>query len=148
MRKADFVGGALLLVFALAMIFIVVPTGNVKGVWHGLSPFFYPVVMLAGIAAGSIGLLFQAWRKPQLYEGEPNPMSIERLGFFALICMIVLGGVMVTAWLGIWVGGPLLIGSSMVFMGERNPFRIVPVSIAPVIVAYLLVTWVLHSPLP
>jgi hypothetical protein len=147
-RKADFVGGVLFFVFALAMIFFVVPAGSSGGVWHGLSPFFYPVVMLTGIAAASIGLLLQAWRKPRLYEGDRNPMSFERLGFFALICTIVLGGVLVTDWLGFWFGCPLLIGASMVFMGERNPFRIIPVSFAPVIVTYVLVTWVLHSPLP
>ena len=148
MRKADIIGAVLFLAFALAVGVGVLRTEGGDGVWHGMSPYFYPMVMLAGIAFGSVGLLWQAWRNSASYEGEQNPLTKERLGFFCLICVIVLVGVWVTSWLGIWVGGPLLIGASMLFMGERRPLRIVPVAILPVVVAYLIVTYVLHSPLP
>ncbi|MCB1742571.1 MAG: tripartite tricarboxylate transporter TctB family protein [Gammaproteobacteria bacterium] len=148
MRKADIVGGLLFLSFALVMIFVVIPMENSGGVWHGLSPYFYPMVMLVGIAIASVGLVLQAWRKPELYRDEPNPLTRERLGFFLLISAIVLAGVLLTGKFGIWVGGPALIAGCMLFMGERKLDLIVPVSLVPVVIAYLLITHVLRSPLP
>lgn len=147
MRKIDIYAAIALLGFVALMAFVVIPGENAEGVWYGLSPYFYPMVMLAGIAVSCIGLLVQALTRPHLYDDQPNPISLSQFGFFALSIAIVLAGVLIIDRFGFWLGGPLLIAAMMIFMGERNPLRILPVSILTVAAAWALVTWGLKTPL-
>ena len=148
MRKVDVFAGVGLLVFVAVMAFIVVPRENVGGIWHGLSPYFYPMVMLGGIALGSVGLLVQALTKPKMYEDQPNPITWEELGFFLLIGAIVFAGVLIIHRFGMWVGGPLLIAATMIFMGELRPVRIALVALLTVAATHLVIAYALQIPLP
>ena len=148
MRTVDLIAGAGLLIFCTLLAFVVIPAENSEGVWYGLSPYFYPMVMIAGVALSSIGLLAQAATKPKLYEDQPNPLTWWQLGCFALVCVIILAGVLAIDWFGVWIGGPLLIAAVMLFMGERDPLRILPVSLITVAIVYAIVTYGLRIPLP
>jgi hypothetical protein len=148
MRKVDLAAGVLLLAFVGAMLFIVIPMEDEGGTWHGLSPYFFPVVMLFGVAVSTVGLLFQALTKPALYEDQPNPLSWSDLGFFLLISAIILVCTIIMHRFGTWIGGILMIACAMLYMGERNPLRIVPTAVITVAIAQAIATYGLQTPLP
>jgi len=148
MRVVDLIAGVGLLSFVAVMAFVIIPAENSEGIWHGLSPYFYPMLMLVGIAASSVGLVLQAAFKKQLYEDQPNSLSWWQLGCFLLLGVVILACVLVIDWAGMWVGGPLLIASAMIFMGERSPLVIVPTGFATVAVVHVIVTYGLKIPLP
>lgn len=149
MRRIDIIVGAGLLVFVAVMTMIVIPRESGDGAWHGLSPYFYPSVMLAGVALSSVGLLVQALTSPSSYEDQPKtPITWAEFGFFMLICVIILGAVLVMHWFGTWAGGIVLIAGTMIFMGCLNPLRIAAVALPTLALNYALVTWVLKIPLP
>lgn len=148
MRKVDLAAGVLLLAFVGVMLFIVIPLEDEGGKWHGLSPYFFPVVMLIGVAVSCVGLLFQALTKPSMYADQPNPLTWSDLGFFLLISAIILVSTLVIHRYGTWIGGPLMIAAAMLFMGERNPIRIVPTAIITVAAAQAIATYGLQTPLP
>jgi len=147
MRRIDIVAAIGLLCFVALMVFVIIPRENSGGVWHGLSPYFYPVVTLAGIAVSSVGLLVQALTRADLYEDQPNPLSLAQFGFFLLSMVIIVSGAALIGRFGFLIGGPLLIAVTMIFMGERNPLRIVPVSVLTVAGVWVIVTWGLKTPL-
>ena len=147
MRLTDLVCGIALLGLSLLMIFAVIPAETEEGVWHGLSPYFYPTVMMAGIAVASGFLALQAWRRRDPDEPE-FPLSLRQLAMFGLAAAIVLAGVLAIDFFGAWIGGPALIAGLMLFMGERRPIRLVATSVLPVAVVHALVLYVLGSPMP
>ncbi len=71
MRRVDILTSIGLLGFVALMVFVIIPREAGGGVWHGLSPYFYPAVMLAGVALSSLGLLVQALTRPGAYEDQP-----------------------------------------------------------------------------
>lgn len=149
MRKVDIIAAIAILGFVALMMLVVIPNETSEGVWHGLSPYFYPIVMLAGVGLSSIGLLVQALTKPADYANQPaRPITWEELGFFALISAIIFASVLVFHWFGTWAGGITLIAGIMLFMGERNPLRIAVTAISTLAVTYAIVTWGLKIPLP
>lgn len=149
MRKVDICSAIGLLGFVALMVFVIIPNEAGGGVWHGLSPYFYPAVMLAGVALSSLGLLYQAVTRPSDYaDQQRTPMTWSDLGFFLLISALIFGSVLVMHAFGTWAGGIALMAATMIFMGEFNPLRIAAVALPTLAVTYLLVTWVLKIPLP
>ncbi|MFT5509390.1 MAG: hypothetical protein ACI89J_002473 [Hyphomicrobiaceae bacterium] len=148
MRTVDLIAGIGLLSFVAMMVFVIIPAENSEGIWHGLSPYFYPTLMLVGIAASSLGLVLQTAFKKQLYQDQPNSISRWQIGCFLLLGIVIFVCVLVIDWAGLWVGGPLLIAATMVFMGERNPLVIVPTGFVTVAVVHVIVTYGLKIPLP
>ncbi len=67
---------------------------------------------------------------------------------FIVAGSLALGGVLLVDWFGILIGGPALIAILMIFLGERNPLRLVLTATLPVGVVYLLATHVLGTALP
>jgi hypothetical protein len=147
-RRTDLLGGIALLAFSLVMIFVVIPAETAAGVWHGLSPYFYPTVMMAGIAVASVFLVLQAARQRGGGDTPGPPLDLRRLAMFGISAALIVSGVLAIDFFGIWIGGPALIAGTMLFMGERRPLRIVATSLLPVGVVYLIVLYVLRSPLP
>jgi hypothetical protein len=148
MRKVDIVVAALLLVLVGVMLFVIIPMEDEGGKWHGLSPYFFPVLMLFGVAVSCVGLLYQSLTKPAMYVDQPNPLTWSDLGFFLLISAIVLASTIIIHRYGTWIGGPLMIAAAMIFMGERSPIRIVPTAIITVAIAQAIATYGLQTPLP
>ncbi len=149
MRRIDIVAATGLLGFVALMVLVIIPGENSEGVWHGLSPYFYPIVMLTGVALSSVGLLVQALTDKNAYRNQSEtPLTWSEFGFFLLACVLIFAGVLVLHWLGTWAGGVTLIAALMLFMGERNPLRIAAVVVPTIAVTWVLVTWVLKIPLP
>ncbi len=149
MRKVDIFAALGLLGFVAIMVFVVIPRETSGGVWHGLSPYFYPAVMLAGVALSSVGLLVQAMTKPGAYKDQSEtPLTRAELGFFLLISAIILVSVFIVHRFGSWAGGIALIAGTMMFMGCFNPLRIAAVALPTLALTHALVTWVLKIPLP
>lgn len=149
MRKVDIIASIGLLGFAALMGLVIIPREAGGGVWHGLSPYFYPAVMLAGVALSSLGLLVQALTRSDAYEGQPDtPLSISDFGFFLLISALILGSVLILHKFGTWAGGLALIATTMVFMGEYNPLRIAAVALPTLALTWAIVVWGLKIPLP
>jgi hypothetical protein len=70
------------------------------------------------------------------------------LGFFLLICAIILVCTFIIHRFGTWIGGPLMIAAAMLYMGERSPLRIVPTAVITVAIAQTIATYGLQTPLP
>lgn len=149
MRRVDILTSLGLLVFVAVMVLVIIPAEAGGGIWHGLSPYFYPAIMLAGVALSSLGLLFQAVTKPADYADQPEkPITLADLGFFLLISALIFGSVLVLHKFGTWAGGIVLIATTMIFMGEFNPLRIAAVALPTLGVTYAIVSWGLKIPLP
>ncbi|MGE3917480.1 MAG: tripartite tricarboxylate transporter TctB family protein [Hyphomicrobiaceae bacterium] len=149
MRRIDILTSIGLLGFVALMVLVIMPRESGGGVWHGLSPYFYPAVMLAGVALSSVGLLVQALLRPGIYEDQPaRPLSREELGFFLLVSALIFGAVLVFHFFGTWAGGLVLIAAIMAFMGELNPVRIAAVALPTVAISYAIIVWGLKIPLP
>ncbi|MDO8876343.1 MAG: tripartite tricarboxylate transporter TctB family protein [Pseudolabrys sp.] len=148
MRRADIIGGVIMLIFSISMIFVIIPAETMKGQWTGLSPYFYPTVMSGGIGVFAIGLLAQAALRPRYYADQAVPLTMLQFGMFLIVTAIVFAGVLAIDNFGVWIGGAFTIAAIMLFMGERKPLIIVPTALAPIAVVYLVVTYVLRSPLP
>lgn len=149
MRRIDIFTSIGLLGFVALMVLVIIPRESGGGVWHGLSPYFYPAVMLAGVALSSIGLLVQALTRPGTYADQPEkPLSWSDFGFFLLISTLILCSVFVLHKFGTWAGGIALIASTMIFMGEYNPVRIAAVALPTLGITWAIVVWGLKIPLP
>ena len=149
MRRVDILTSIGLLGFVALMVFVIIPREAGGGVWHGLSPYFFPAVMLAGVALSSLGLLIQALTRPGAYEDQPEkPITWTDLGFFLLISVIILASVLVLHAFGSWAGGIVLIAATMIFMGEVNPLRIAAVALPTTAIIYAVIVWGLKIPLP
>ncbi|MSO91640.1 MAG: tripartite tricarboxylate transporter TctB family protein [Acetobacteraceae bacterium] len=149
MRRADLFTSIGLLCFVALMVFVIIPREAGGGVWHGLSPYFYPAVMLVGVALSSLGLLFQAMAQPDDYQDQSKlSMTWSDLGLFLMIAALIFGSVLVMHAFGTWAGGVVLMASTMIFMGEINPLRIAAVALPTLAITYALITWVLNIPLP
>jgi len=168
MRKADLIGGIGFVAFALLMILHIIPSETESGTTYGLTPYFYPTVMSAGILICALGLVWQNWRRPrasdrrdsdveangvddlqrQHVDEESTVLTPWRLGMFLLAMVFIVAGVWLIQAYGILIFGPILIASIMLFLGETNWRIIVPTMLIPVGIVYLIVTYVLRSPLP
>lgn len=150
MRAVDLVGGAVLCVLSLALIFVIIPMDDPGGDWTGLSPYFFPIVIAGAIAFFSLALSVQAARQAHSHEDEDKaaPVKLEQLAMLLFAMALILTGVLAIAHLGVWIGGPFLIVAMMLFMGERNAAFIFPTAILPILVVNVLVDQFLGSPLP
>ncbi len=107
------------------------------------------MLLSVGLTAFAGALVTRAWFK--LRSGgtlQPMPIRLRNLLMFLFSAALVIAGAVAIDFLGMLAGGPLLIAAFMLFLGERNPIRILATSTLPVGVVYLLATYVLHAPLP
>lgn len=148
MRRADIFAGAGLLGLGLLVLFVVIPAEADGDTWSGVSPLFFPTIVAAGFTLGAGALLIRALLSNTGYEGMEAPMKWQTFGFFLVACAIIFAAVLLIDFVGILWGGPVLVAALMLFMGERKWQRIVPLSIAPIMVIYFFVTKVLNAPLP
>ena len=148
MRRADIYASAFLLAAGLLVLFVVIPAEADGPTWSGVSPLFFPTIVAAGFTIFCAALLFQALFRPSGYEGQEMTLKLKNFGFFLVACAIILATILAIHYLGFLWGGPLLVAALMLFMGERNWLRIVPMSVVPVVIIYFFITKVLTAPLP
>lgn len=149
MDRADLIGGAGLALFGFLLIFVLIPLGTEEGAYFGLSPTLFPTLLATLLTVCALGLVAQSLvRMRTKGTAEPFPISGWNLLMFIVAGSITLGGVLVVDWFGILIGGPALIAVLMIFLGERNPLRVVLTATLPVGLVYLLATHVLGTALP
>lgn len=148
MRRADIFGAAGLLALGLIVLFVIIPAEAGGDTWSGVSPLFFPTIIAVGFTLGAAALLIRAVLSPASYKGMEAPVSWRNFGFFLIACAIIFASVLAIHGLGIFLGGPILVGALMLFMGERNWRRIIPMSVLPIIVIYFFVNRILNAPLP
>lgn len=149
-KRIDLLAGLGVTAFSLLLLFWIIPSQTEQGQWHGLAPAFMPNAIAGAMCIAGICLTLQAiFSKSKPAEDEENlPMGKLELGMTTLAVGIILIGMLATSYLGIWVGGPLMIGALMLFMGQNDWRVILPTATLPVAIVYAVSTYVLRSPLP
>lgn len=149
MRRADVVGSLLLLTFSLLMLLVVIPSEVSDGQWYGLSPYAYPNAVCGALAIFSLLLLGQAIFKKGHYSTDQHQiLSLFQVLIFILLVSVITFGVWLISVLGVLIGGPILILSIALIMGERRLWVLLLSSVLPVLVIYGLAIYVLKTPLP
>jgi len=149
LRRADVVGSLLLLTLSLLMLLVVIPSEVSDGQWYGLSPYAYPNTICGALAIFSVLLLAQAIFKKNHYEVEQKKiLSLFQVFIFVLLVAVITFGVWLISVLGVLIGGPILIASVALIMGERRFWILLLSSVLPVLVIYGLAIYVLKTPLP
>lgn len=149
MEKADLAGGVAIALLGILLIFVVIPLDTEEGMYYGLPPTFFPILLSVGLTVCAAALAAKAWLR--LRAGgvlQAAPLRLRNLAMFVISAMLVVAGALAIDYLGMIVGGPLLIAGFMLFLGERNAIRIGLTATLPVVAVYLLATHVLRTPLP
>lgn len=148
-EKADLAGGVAIALVGILLIFVVIPLDTEEGMYFGLPPTFFPILLSVGITACAVGLAAKSWLRLRSGTGlQAMPIRLGNLVMFLISAALAVAGVVAIDFLGMIVGGPLLIAAFMLFLGERNAIRIGLTATLPVAAVYLLATHVLHAPLP
>lgn len=148
-EKADLVGGVAITLVGLLLIFVIIPLDTEDGTYYGLPPTFFPTLLAVGMTGCAAALAGRSWLR--LRSGaalRPAPLRMRNLAMFLLSAILVIAGALTIDFLGMIVGGPLLIAGFMLFLGERGILRILLTATLPVAAVYLLATYVLRAPLP
>lgn len=149
MDRADLIGGAGLALLGILMIFVIIPASTEEGMYFGLSPTFFPILLTSFLTACALGLVVQAaWRLRRQAPRRPLPISGWNILMFLVAGGLTLGGVIAIDRFGILIGGPVLIAALMLFLGERSPLRIVLTATLPVGLVYFFAMHVLGTPVP
>jgi len=149
MDRADLIGGVGLTLFGLLMIFVLIPLGTEEGAYFGLSPTLFPTLLSTLLTFCALGQVAQSIiRIRRKRTPRSIPISGWNLLMFIIASVLAFGGVLIVDWFGILIGGPALIAVLMIFLGERDPLRVILTAALPVGVVYLLATHVLGTALP
>ena len=149
MNRADLIGGVGITALGLLLIFVIIPQNTATGMYFGLPPTFFPIVMATGLTASAVGLIVHAWRRRASAATDgPPPITLWNLLMFLMAAALAVAGVIAIDYVGIIYAGPAMIAAFMLFMGERNVIRIVLTSTLSVAAVYLMARYVLYAPLP
>jgi len=114
------IAGGLLLIFSLAMIFIIVPYQIRSSSEYGLDPKFFPVgVLWLLFAMGALLVATRVYAPPDAAEAEPalglrNWLFIGCFTVFFVITFIAI------SQLGFLLAGMLMIAAMMLVLGLRH----------------------------
>lgn len=150
MKKIDVISGALIVLFGLALIFIIIP------IWvptilegdYGLRAKDMPNV--AAFTVTGLGLLF-------LYTtlfgsnddtGTSSAITPENWRFLLKATIFLIIIVSIFQWVGFLAAGPITIGGFMLYMGERRPIPLLATALCAPLVIWLFFWQLLRFPLP
>ena len=150
-RKTDLILGLFLIVFSVAVIFLL-PMGidTPNSVSHrSLAPDFWPLVVLASI--GTIGaiLFITSWFGDETQVSTKVEISWSHfLLRLAILAVVLLGNYYLMSILGIVITSTLSILILSHFGGERRWTMLVPLAIAPPLLLYGFFVYLANIPLP
>lgn len=141
MRRSDIISGGLLVVFSLAMIFVVVPYQIRSSSELGLDPKFFPVTLLWLLLA--MGVLLVATRIGAPADLEDAEPVIGPRNWLYIVCAAAFFAVTFVAinFLGFLAAGMLMIATLMAILGLRQLhwLELIGVSVgAPFFIYYAL----------
>jgi len=152
--QSDFIVGAVGLVFALAMIFLIVP-GTIADVGKGFpGPRTLPNLYGWLLLILSCCMLFQASRKrndkSKIYGREEETVTFDLQGVkrIAIILAVIIISVIALNFLPYIPVTIALLFALMYVLGQRKPLVLVGVSVIPPIVIYFFFTEGLRLVLP
>ena len=147
MRKADITAACVLIVFGLAMLFVIIPAQTESGEEYGVPPSTMPLAATGLVTAMAVLLLIQRLRKPR-EGGEPNPIRAKQwlhIGGFTLFLAL---GLALIKYLHFIPGGIVFIAALMLITGQRKPLTIALVSGLTPCLVYSALWYGLRIPLP
>jgi hypothetical protein len=148
MYKTDLAFGIGLFAFGALMAFVLIPFTTYQGVTFGLPPTFFPTLLSVCLMIFSLCLIAQSIYRIRLRRPRPSPISRLNLMVFIIAVAIIVAGVVLIHYAGLFVGAPLLIAAMMMLLAERSALVILLTSTIPVVSIYLLARHVLIMPLP
>lgn len=148
MRRADLIGGVLLLAFGLLFTFIILPTQTGSGRWSGLSPIFFPSIVGLFLIGSCVLLLVQAIFAGSTYDDRPKPVTVRQVLNTVLALAIILSCILAMERFGFFYGAIPLVLGIMLYMGERNWLRLILLPAVCPYLIYLFLTQVMRMPLP
>ena len=144
-RKADALTGAVLTLFALAMVVWVIPD-QIQGSseYSSIPPSFVANLTMALVGGLSLLLVARAFisGKPEPEAGPVVTKAALRWFAFVLVSLAVSG--VIIQYLGFLAGGVPVIAGYMLCMGERRPLVIVTTACAAAGLCYLFMTYALN----
>lgn len=149
MRKKDAVLGIFLLIVSLVGIIFIVPRETFSlGYEAGLSPAFFPYLVLC-LLGGLSGLLAVSNLVKGRSEEKPLPLfENNTLKKFILGCCIVFGACLTLNYLGFLIVGSLTVAAAMWLMGCRSWVQLAFISPVGPILLYFIFSILLRQPLP
>ena len=118
MEKADLAGGIAITCAGILLIFVVIPLQTEEGMYFGLPPTFFPILLSVGMTGCAAAFTVKAWAR--LRSGAPlqaMPIRLRNLVMFGIAAILVILGAVAIYFLGIIAGGPPLIAAFMLFLG-------------------------------
>lgn len=155
MNRADLIAGAAFTVAGLLILFVVIPLavpGHDEGD-YGLRAQDFPFVtaglmtLLSGLLVG-IRLTVATPGAPTAPEQGGAPLSWRNGRFLMLVSILFVVTFLLLDTIGIAAGGPLIIATFMLVLGERRPVPIVLMSVGVPLLIWLFFWKLLRFPLP
>ncbi len=148
MNRTDAILGIFFLFFSVIGLIFIVPRETISfGYGEGLSPAFFPNVILTVLCGLSIlltGINVIKLRK----DKSKHVIDVKEIVKFLWVCLMTAGSVLGLYYLGFLVAAPLIIAAAMLFMGGRTWRLILIVCTTCPIVIYLIFKILLEKPLP
>jgi len=139
MKKIDVIAGIFLTIIGLLCLFVIIPNQTTEADEYGLSPAFFPMVLMGVITLMAVFLLIARFRQNKDADGSGSPLGAQNLIFVHGVCAFLFLSLGVMKYLGYIAGGIVVISGSMFYLGTRSPIKIALVSILSPVVFYLLI---------
>ncbi len=146
--RSDFYVGLVLTVAGLALLGWIIPDWVRAEGNFAMSPRSMPIVAASAVTAFAALLVLRSLRRREGAAVAIVPFSRAALARIGIALLLIVGGIELMRWGGLFVGGPALIAAFMLFMGGRQPWRIALTATVPVAFVYLLLEKALRVPLP
>lgn len=147
MRRAEIITGIVLLIAALIMIFVVLPSQSEIVEDASIQPSFYPSLALWAMAGFSALMVLLAILRPAI-PNDAGPLQLRNFQTLLLLGAILAAAFVAIVYLGYIAGGVGLVAALMIYMGVSNPILLVSVSGGAPAVIWLFFEVLLERPLP
>ena len=149
-KTSDMVSGLVLLGFAAALYFYLIPNFVDSGAVGALSSRFFPRLGTLLIGVGGLALIFLSVfvksSRPAEDDHNGNAAHHPKTLIVLLVAGSMAGFILLFQWAGYFYAAPPLIGVLMVLFGARNPLIIL--SVAAITTAALFAVFSLGLNLP
>lgn len=150
MKKIDVISGALIVLFGLALIFIIIP------VWvptilegdYGLRAKDMPNVAAFTVTGLALLFLYGTLFGSKGDAGLISAITPKNWRFLLKATIFLIFVVSVFQWVGFLAAGPVTICGSMLYMGERRPIPLLATALGAPLVIWLFFWQLLRFPLP
>lgn len=136
MKKADLIVGSLLAITGLLFLFYFIPNQTTEAEEYGLSPSFFPTVLMIIITVMAVLLLaMRLWRHEDS-EIQKAPLDKQNLFFIHGVCGFLFFSLAVMNYIGYIAGGIVVVSGAMFYLGAKSPIKIMLISITGPVVFY------------